>query len=348
MTVSTRQALRRLQAQALPLAAAAEEDAKSVDSRIRVLSAILAESALDEPAPTRGFELLVVPTDSRQSRLARPKRSRTRWLSIAVTAVIVAAAAITVPLLSQSTAYAQTPPMLTYTPLTSNQSPANLLNTLADRAAAQTAQQPTLPYFYSSFRDWSLSTTQTVDGDTLSKEIVDSTYENWQSEDGSYRSVVTKAGQAPIITDLAKPAQTEYDNLPSDLEALEKALRYSHVNDYGPGTMVGAVSDAWSANRRLSPAVRAGLLRVLASQPGLQILGTTTDRAGRPGIAIAADITADYHERRILIIDQRTGELLSYEVVMLTPDILPVDPPATIQYLIWLKTGYVANDTTTP
>ncbi|MFD0636241.1 hypothetical protein ACFQ9X_36405 [Catenulispora yoronensis] len=67
----------------------------------------------------------------------------------------------------------------------------------------------------------------------------------------------------------------------------------------------------------LSPAARAGVLRVLATVPGLLDLGTTTDRAGRAADAFAVE--GDYSglpTRYTLLVDPATGAVLGDEVVL--------------------------------
>jgi hypothetical protein len=42
-------------------------------------------------------------------------------------------------------------------------------------------------------------------------------------------------------------------------------------------------------NAPIPPKVRAGLMRALATQPGVRAIGHDTDPLGRPGVALAAD-----------------------------------------------------------
>ncbi|MFP3969384.1 hypothetical protein SMC26_44315, partial [Actinomadura fulvescens] len=70
----------------------------------------------------------------------------------------------------------------------------------------------------------------------------------------------------------------------------------------------------------IKPATRAAMLKVLAEQPGLRLVGGVTDEKGRRGVAVAmpagADRThvsgGDLTEYRV-IVSPETGRLLSYE-----------------------------------
>lgn len=67
--------------------------------------------------------------------------------------------------------------------------------------------------------------------------------------------------------------------------------------------------------------VRAEILRLLARQRGVAWLGETTDRAGRPGVAIGTDAEDGQH---ILVLDAVTGMVLADETIE-EPDPSPAD-----------------------
>lgn len=78
----------------------------------------------------------------------------------------------------------------------------------------------------------------------------------------------------------------------------------------------------------VSARVRSATLKVMASLPGVRLLGPVTDPLGRSGYALATDSllpggTAFYHPVHAVIIDPRTGSLLA------TEDIAPV--PRNVQ-----------------
>lgn len=82
------------------------------------------------------------------------------------------------------------------------------------------------------------------------------------------------------------------------------------------------------------PAVRAGLMRALAQQPGVTAIGEAVDPLGRRGVALAAPpdtarVTGeygapaaergDYTTRDELVFDRRTGEVLAAQRVLVKP-----------------------------
>ncbi|KAB2350100.1 CU044_5270 family protein [Actinomadura rudentiformis] len=82
------------------------------------------------------------------------------------------------------------------------------------------------------------------------------------------------------------------------------------------------------------PKVRAGLMRALASQPGIHAIGRVTDPLGRTGIALASDdraitVTGEfgtpkieqgtYRSREVIVFDERTGALLSRQDTLTKP-----------------------------
>ncbi|WP_141956446.1 hypothetical protein [Actinoallomurus bryophytorum] len=75
------------------------------------------------------------------------------------------------------------------------------------------------------------------------------------------------------------------------------------------------------------PKVRAGMIRALATQPGVHSIGPDTDPLGRHGIALASnDMTNGYPEdggtyrsRSVAVFDERTGALLSIQEELTKP-----------------------------
>lgn len=105
----------------------------------------------------------------------------------------------------------------------------------------------------------------------------------------------------------------------------------------------------------LPPKVRAGLMRALATHPGVRNLGTVTDPLGRQGIAIGADWSdqqpsfdkknrltmgpAPYGAREELIFDATTGEYLGAQKILTRPggEYRTRKPGFVINY--WLERG---------
>lgn len=74
----------------------------------------------------------------------------------------------------------------------------------------------------------------------------------------------------------------------------------------------------------VSARVRSATLKVMASLPGVRLLGPVTDPLGRSGYALATDSlvpgdTAYYHPVHAMVIDPRTGSLLATEDIAPMP-----------------------------
>jgi hypothetical protein len=73
------------------------------------------------------------------------------------------------------------------------------------------------------------------------------------------------------------------------------------------------------------PKVRAGLIRALATQPGVHSIGHDTDPLGRHGVALASgdqasgDKQGTYRSRSVAVFDERTGALLSIQEELTEP-----------------------------
>ncbi|WP_026412699.1 hypothetical protein [Actinomadura oligospora] len=110
-------------------------------------------------------------------------------------------------------------------------------------------------------------------------------------------------------------------------------------------------------NMPLPPKVRAGLMRALAAQPGIQTVKGAVDPAGRKGIALAIaperiTRTAEYgtpkaeqgafSERTELVFDPKTGELLAEQTVLTTPGgaYAQLKPGAVLNYWILRQAGW--------
>jgi hypothetical protein len=110
-------------------------------------------------------------------------------------------------------------------------------------------------------------------------------------------------------------------DLPSDPDGVYERFKRSaeaYANQPGaPGTvgeaMFWAMSDVLR-EARATPEQRAALYEALARVPGVTLLGDTTDRLGRRGVAVGMDTVdpdpraLDY--RHVLVFDPKTAELL--------------------------------------
>ncbi|NVI86933.1 hypothetical protein [Actinomadura sp. BRA 177] len=147
---------------------------------------------------------------------------------------------------------------------------------------------------------------------------------------------------------LGKPA-AEWQNLPTDPGKLAKMFLNEAETRPGMGlpeksarkvlASQSASAQIWRASSILggtpvSPKVRAGLMRALAAQPGIDAIGRTADPLGRQGVALAsgertATITGEYGgpkaergtygHRQVIVFDERTGALLSVQDQLTKP-----------------------------
>ena len=136
------------------------------------------------------------------------------------------------------------------------------------------------------------------------------------------------------------------DALPTDVSTLrrvidERAAAGGGATDYERFTIVGDLLRETVA----APKLRAALYRVAAGLGGVELVGSTTDRAGRVGTAVAMtnDQSSRGLERRVLIFDPETSVLLAEEDVLLHKvDWLDADPPLVIGHNTYLVSEIVS------
>ncbi|WP_433169994.1 hypothetical protein [Actinoallomurus sp. CA-150999] len=107
----------------------------------------------------------------------------------------------------------------------------------------------------------------------------------------------------------------------------------------------------------VQPKARAGLMRALATQPGIHAIGHDTDPLGRRGIALASDDSAltvtgeyggpkaeqgTYRWRVVVIFDEHTGAVLSRQNELTTPGgpYSEMKPGFVIEYQAYRSTGW--------
>jgi hypothetical protein len=134
------------------------------------------------------------------------------------------------------------------------------------------------------------------------------------------------------------------DPVPTDVNALEKALYAHQPRVNGPKSAVRAVADLYRTTE-VDWGVRVAALRFLARTDGVLLRGTVTDRLGRQGLAVSVD-SDNGGTRDLLVFDQRTGLLLAYESMFLRrPERLPVRVPAVFAYVLYLDQDRRADTT---
>jgi hypothetical protein len=106
---------------------------------------------------------------------------------------------------------------------------------------------------------------------------------------------------------------TPVSPLPTDRAHLTQLLQVR----YGGGAVHKAIATIYQQHA-VPRQIRAEILRILADVPGYTWRGTVTDRAGRAGVAVTFDDTAN-DEQNLLVFDPNTGELLGDELLVLKP-----------------------------
>lgn len=138
--------------------------------------------------------------------------------------------------------------------------------------------------------------------------------------------------------------EPQFDNasLPTQVDALREAVRQraaaSHPWPRTDAQMFVIIGDLLR-DPLTPPAVRAALYQVAAGLPGIELLGETTDRIGRPGMAVAMTM---HQLQEVIVFDPTTSELLEERTVGLEPY---GDTPAPIMwgYATYLEAKIVSE-----
>lgn len=330
--MNTRTALRRMAAQAFP-----------DDERLRRLV----------PEAERARRLHRILGDRRLHPVPDPASRGRRWAPVLGVGVVVVAvlAAVAVVVL---------PGPLGDPPLTgaADQAPpapsvttdlATTLAQLADRAAAQPPVADG-PYDYVHVRGIYPTRLVYPDGTVTIEEDEVRERETWAGDDGVGRAVDSfPEGEAHESGPIEEFPRLD---LPTDPVALEDVLVSEVWNPLRTPTLYFAMEQVWST-QVVQPSVQAALLRLLASKPDVRVVGPTTDRLGRPGLAVevteTGEIRGDAVEKRraviehTLIFDQRTGGLLAFEAVVVEGGENPGPRPLSRGHLMLLEATRVGS-----
>lgn len=266
--------------------------------------------------------------------------------AVTTTAVVVATQ------LPNSPAYAATPPMLPFASAPNQRTAAEVLTDLAARARIQPPPPGAGKYEYIRTRGWYLATAMDQNMRLLDSGIEERGREQWVAPDGSGRLLMTCDGKPLICGEKQDEKQQDLTLKPGDfsarpaeaespVESLRSRLMAAHPNTTAYGWL-DIVSETWRTYV-VSPARQGALLDILATQSDLAMAGTTTDRAGRSGIAVSAVDKRAPHDRMILVFDPETGRLLDSEEIASESGDRPVRVPATVGYMLILQTGYTAD-----
>jgi hypothetical protein len=149
---------------------------------------------------------------------------------------------------------------------------------------------------------------------------------------------------APLDIDGLDRAQLlGMENDPSALASAIHAIAARNANPLG-FEMLTIIGDLLSESAA-PPQLRSSLYQVAATIPGVQLLGTVRDPAGRRGIAVASDTRLE------LIFDPATSVLLAKEQTPAQPvavDGTPVPPRSVTDYTLYLRSGIVSSTSATP
>lgn len=237
---------------------------------------------------------------------------------------------------------------------------AGFLSELAVVAAAQ----PAAPAVHAGSYAYTKSESMYLFGTGTYSALIPRTREIWIAPDGSGR-IRESAGEPVFLRESDRAAWVaagslrvrgidedfgpgglhfeDLSALPTDVAAMttlvrERASRTQVPLDVEMFVVVGdLLRETWAA-----PEVRAALYRVAAGIPGVELIGSVQDRAGRQGVAVAK---TRYHvggtQRHTLIFDPTTTTLLGEESVLLTwPDAI-TGGPAVVTYVVYLESEVV-------
>ena len=203
-------------------------------------------------------------------------------------------------------------------------------------------------------------------GDGFYSAIIRTTRDTWVAPDGSGRIAQTvhdveflsdedRLGIEQLGEDLyvgindefgpGELSYPDYESLPTDVDQLEAVLA-----EIPHGDWPNEVGVFWSIQQLLreggTPAeLRAALYRVAAGIDGIELLGDTTDRAGRTGTGVSLTYQGNgLQYQDWLIFDPDTTELLGEEKILLTatPQ-YRAQPPITVSWFVYIERDTV-ND----
>jgi hypothetical protein len=227
---------------------------------------------------------------------------------------------------------------------------ATTLPELAERAAAQPPPADG-PYDYVHVRGIYPTRIVHPDGSVAIEDDEVRERETWSRDHGRGRIVDSFPDRGGAHESGPMEGVARLD-LPTDPVALEDVLVSQVWNPLRTPTPYFAMERLWS-DQVVHPPAQAALLRLLASKQDVRVVGPTTDRLGRPGLAVevteTGEIRGDAVEKRraviehTLIFDQRTGGLLAFEAVVLEGGEDPGPRPLSRGHLMLLEATRVGS-----
>lgn len=329
-----------------------------------------------EPAAAMLARIVAKPKDvprRGQPPARRPVASRWRGAYLAVaglTAVIVAIVWVVFTPGTRITpmATAQTPAVLRFSQVRSGQVPASgapaaaPLDRLAAAATSSASSAPSsLPVQHLEIDAWYSSTDPAGPGAPARSVLIPTHRDSYLSPDGTLRAVERRGppldadgrvsrlpggwDRQPVVsdetTDTDRPADYP-DTLPRQLGKLGRVLAPpADCADTRGGCLLSAVTDLYS-NFVVPPDLAGALWRLLADEPTVTFLGTTTDRVNRPALAFtAASLTEG--QQLVVLADPATGAYLGAETILVAPSPdLGFRPPAVIEFSSLLTAERIA------
>jgi hypothetical protein len=212
-----------------------------------------------------------------------------------------------------------------------------------------------------------------VDNQQQASALVPVTREIWIGPDGSGR-IRQVAGEPTPLAGAADSLQTDYLTydqtfapggltppleawgftteellqLAEDPQALDAALRAKAAGTKNPVEYETFFVVGDMLRETVAPSqLRAALYQVAADIDGVELLGATTDEAGRPGLAVAMTHAGVRHE---LIFDPETSALLGERDVLVTPSAEWGNAPAgtVVGYVTYLASAIVSSTVDAP
>jgi hypothetical protein len=360
----------------------ADPDRRSPDAVEAMLAGILAtprpgsSSTHAEPSAATSPSL-AEPAAARSGETTRRRRLRRRAAALAVAAATVVVAVVGSQLSSTPTAVAGGAPPLAYAGGSPEAAWEGSLpsahDTLVELAsvADDAADLPrTGDVQHISRYSWLSETVGDADGNTTTM-VYPTADELWVGPDGSARTLQRRAaavrydGQVDTTAPESEAGPLSGDDffpgtmnpsvaaeLPTDPDGMESALlahmpqEYAENPDYHDTVLVESAADL--ARTYIVPQdVASAMWTVLSDAPTIQLLGDTTDRLGRPGVAVAIPDSlwkeSGVEAVTVLIISPTDGQLLGTETVMLTNPMLDVDEPTVTGFTTVTSRQWVAK-----
>jgi hypothetical protein len=229
--------------------------------------------------------------------------------------------------------------------------------------AALTANAARLPglghgrFLYVRSRNWSIGTT--AGGKNACTVFVTAERQQWIARDGSgrqaSRTTSLTPGDACGTGEKLGSRDSRYGpgqlslmypkTLSSDPAMLRKQLNVGHPVSNGPAEFLVAVNDLY-LEQPVPPTVAAAIVGLVSQEPGIHYDGTTTDRAGRPGIGFSLESSySGLPTQYLVVFDAKTGQLLDSEQILnKRAGELNIPIPSVIGYDLYLKSGVTNHD----